>query len=142
MTLHLLPTITSAQPGPEAWSRDEPIGLRPAACSPDLAQEILARLAGDYLTSQVFLDFGRLFRPGRACSGPFERILLVDLERHTRFLHRSLELIAAAFADAGGQGSLFALTGDGALLLHPLTRASIAMICREARTAPAISLAA
>src|SRR5579883_1321118 len=80
---------------------------QPAPCSPECAARMIELLARDYLTLQVFLDLGRLFRPGRARSGLHEQFLLADLERHTRFLSASLERIAAAFAEAGGRGALF-----------------------------------
>jgi hypothetical protein len=126
MALVLLPVSTEIAAAPIA--RDETGTL--AACTPSLATAVLDRLAGDYLTTQVFLDFGRLFRPGRGQPGVAQRILLADLERHTRFLATSLERISAAYQAAGGRGALFVPTGDGALLVHAVTRLSIASVCR------------
>jgi hypothetical protein len=124
MALVLLPVSTKT-----ATTADGDTGAL-AACPVALAADMLDRLDGDYLTTQVFLDFGRLFRPGRAQAGAAQRILLADLERHTRFLAASLERIDAAYRVVGGRGALFVPTGDGALLLHEVTRMSIASVCR------------
>ena len=139
MALTLVP-VPDADRAPDDGRREaeHPPAWRLAACSPERAADMLALLADDYLTTQVFLDFGRLFRPGRSRFGALERILLADLERHTRFLPASLERIAAAFTAAGGRGPLFVLSGGDALLLHPLTRLAVATICRAARAAPAL----
>jgi hypothetical protein len=136
MTLVLLPLAADAEPDPAHYAEASP-WLRPAPCPPARAADMLALLADDYLTTQVFLDFGRLFRPGRARPGLTERIFLVDLERHTRFLPASLARIGAAFAAAGGVGPLFLLTGDGALLLHRATRFAIATLCTAGGGRPA-----
>lgn len=135
MTLVLLPLAAHAEPDSASHAEACP-WLRPTPCPPERAADMLTLLADDYLTTQVFLDFGRLFRPGRARPGLTERIFLVDLERHTRFLGASLARIGAAFAAAGGQGPLFLLTDDGALLLHRTTRFAIAALCPTGRALP------
>ena len=134
MDLALLPVrLTSAPAAMAAWPglgmRDEPL----APISPRMAADMLARITGEYLTTQVFLDFGRLFRPGLP-RREHHRIALSDLERHTRLLGASLERIAAAFDESGGDDrALFRMTGEGFLLVHTATCESVAALCRSAQ---------
>ncbi len=133
MALALLPVRFDAPRPAAPWAGCDRGDDGLAPCSSAIAGEILARIEGDYLTTQVFLDFGRLFRPGlhRRAYTP---IALTDLARHTRLLGVSLDRIATAFDEASeDERPLFRLAADGFLLLHTATCESIALLCRARR---------
>lgn len=139
MALALLPIRPDAPRSATPWIGFEhgDAGLAPwslAPCSLAIAGDILASIEGDYLTTQVFLDFGRLFRPGLP-RRPHTSIALADLARHTRLLGVSLERIAAIFEETSSDDrALFHLAADGSVMLHTATCESVALLCRARRS--------
>lgn len=123
--------------GPDLRSgQDEDARL--AALEPEEAAAMLDRIRSDFLSTQVFFEFGR--EPSAAAQLPphLHRVAIPDILRHTQIgdvqhLAACLDAITAAFRAVRGDpdAALFAFDQGGGCYVHVATRQSIQAVWRQ-----------
>ncbi len=116
--------------------RDEHAAL--AALAPEEAAALLDRIRGDFLTTQVFFEFGR-DPVGTAQVPPnLHRVAIPDILRHTQIgdvqhFAACLDAITATFRALRGDpdAALFAFDQGGGCYVHATTRQSIHAVWRQ-----------
>jgi hypothetical protein len=129
MVHEIAQALSAAQRPPHDPSQAQRAAL--SACSVDEAQQILDRIRGDFLRTQVFFELARDSVPGR--TAPLLHVLdATEMLHHTRLnsgegLIESLETINAAFREVhrDPEATLFGFDDHGHIYIHQETHLSI-----------------